>query len=347
MSDRKALLHYYPPDFDPAKIPRRKIAKDRQQVVRLMAPFSMRCNTCGNYIYKGTKFNARKETVQGEDYYGIKIFRFYIKCTQCSAEITFKTDPKNTDYAAEHGASRNFEPWREDKEEGSEDKLAALEAAEVDPMKALEDKTIDSRREMEILDALQDIRTRNARLERVDADAVLQGLASKGKGRAVDGNDDDDQLAPEEIERRRAEEEDEALVRRYFSRANDIEIDEEREEAQRQVALEDEAERGSAEFATPRSSDTAQSRGPTAPRVVKRRIDDEGDDDDAEPDLTSLLSEKARAQLAATTAATTAAIPATVTGLTATVAATGGMQPAAKKKKKGPNAFGLVKKKAK
>ena len=29
-------------------------------------------STCGEYIYKGKKFNARKETVQGEEYYGIK-----------------------------------------------------------------------------------------------------------------------------------------------------------------------------------------------------------------------------------------------------------------------------------
>lgn len=48
------------------------------------------CKTCGEYIYKGKKFNARKETVQNEAYLGLPIFRFYIKCTRCLAEITFK-----------------------------------------------------------------------------------------------------------------------------------------------------------------------------------------------------------------------------------------------------------------
>ncbi|KAA1476600.1 DUF572-domain-containing protein [Dentipellis sp. KUC8613] len=207
MSERKVLNKYFPPDFDPSLIPRRKQPKNSQQVVRLMAPFSMRCNTCGEYIYKGKKFNARKETVEGEDYFGIKIFRFYIKCTLCSAEITFKTDPKNTDYAAEHGASRNFEPWREEKAVEEEDKLARLEEEENNPMKALENRQVDAKREMDVLDALQDIRARNARNERVGQSVDLAARVRV-----------EDVLQEEDEEKRRAEEEDERLVREVFAK---------------------------------------------------------------------------------------------------------------------------------
>lgn len=42
----------------------------------------MRCATCGEYIYKGKKFNARKEDVENEDYLGIRIYRFYIKVSR-------------------------------------------------------------------------------------------------------------------------------------------------------------------------------------------------------------------------------------------------------------------------
>jgi len=146
-----------------------------------MTPYAMRCDTCGEYIYKGKKFNARKETVEGETYHSIKIFRFYIKCPRCSAEITFKTDPKNTDYVAEHGAQRNFEPWREERIAGEESKLLKEMEEENNPMKALENRTIDSKREMDILDALDEIRTRNARNERVDADALLDKLVDQDK----------------------------------------------------------------------------------------------------------------------------------------------------------------------
>ncbi|KAF9070314.1 CWC16 protein [Rhodocollybia butyracea] len=207
MSERKVLNKYFPPDFDPELIPRRRGPKNSQQVVRLMAPFSMRCNTCGEYIYKGKKFNARKETVDGEDYYGIKIFRFYIKCTLCSAEITFKTDPKNTDYAAEHGASRNFEPWRDEEAGEEEDRLAKMEEEENNPMKALENRTTDSKREMDILDALQDIRARNARNERLGNSA---DLLAKMDMEEIENEED--------LERKRLEEEDEKLIREVFSK---------------------------------------------------------------------------------------------------------------------------------
>src|SRR5882762_228227 len=122
--------------------------------------------------------------------------------TLCSAEITFKTDPKNTDYTAEHGASRNFEPWREEQAVEEEDRLAKLEEEENNPMKALENRTTDSKREMDILDALQDIRARNARNERVGKSEDL--VARLGR---------EEVLSPEDEQRRREEEEDELLVR--------------------------------------------------------------------------------------------------------------------------------------
>ncbi|KAF2197136.1 DUF572-domain-containing protein, partial [Delitschia confertaspora ATCC 74209] len=171
MSERKVLSKYYPPDFDPSKITRQRGPKPtsvKLPTVRLMAPFSMKCTTCGEFIYKGRKFNARKE-VTDEKYYGITKIRFYIRCTRCASEITFKTDPKHHDYECENGAKRNFEPWREAKlaEETEEERLDRLERelAEHDPMKELEAKAADAKTDMAVADALDQIRSRNARLE--------------------------------------------------------------------------------------------------------------------------------------------------------------------------------------
>lgn len=182
----------------------------------------------------------------------------------CSAEITFKTDPKNTDYAAEHGASRNFEPWREEQAVEEEDRLAKLEAEENNPMKVLENRTTDSKREMDILDALQDIRARNARNERVGHSVDL--VAQLGMEEVEDA---------ETAEQKRLEDEDEKLVREVFFRVP--------------------MPGSSTSAPPPRLSVEADETGavPSPPSsssvLVKRKADDN------EPSLHSLLPESTRA----------------------------------------------------
>lgn len=165
---------------------------------------------------RGRKFNARKETTD-EKYLTIAIYRFYIRCTRCSGEITFKTDPKNMDYVCERGAKRNFEPWRENKpdnqHETEEEILDRLEREENeereqmerDKMAELEEKMLDSKREMAIADALDEIRTRNARIERSEA---------RGEEVALAHVRDEAEEA-----RRREEQEDEEAARRAFMTA--------------------------------------------------------------------------------------------------------------------------------
>lgn len=96
MSERKVLSKYYPPDFDPRQLQRRatKGAGPQLQTVRLMSPFSMRCTSCGEYIGKGHKFNARKSTPD-EKYLGIQIFRFFIRCTRCVSPALYSNIPNN------------------------------------------------------------------------------------------------------------------------------------------------------------------------------------------------------------------------------------------------------------
>ncbi|KAI9898234.1 hypothetical protein N3K66_006594 [Trichothecium roseum] len=185
MSERKVLQKYYPPDFDPSALGRRRGPKqtgNRIQTVRLAAPFSMKCTTCGEFIGPGRKFNARKETPLNDRYLGIQIFYFHIKCTRCSGEIIFQTDPKNNDYAMVKGALRNTEPWRnrEAEEETVEERLDRLEREEAeaageeerDAMADLEAKNVDARREMAAADALDEIRHRNARINRNEKDGM-------------------------------------------------------------------------------------------------------------------------------------------------------------------------------
>jgi hypothetical protein len=258
MSERKVLTKYYPPDFDPSKIVRSRAPKNvgpKVQTVRLMAPFPMKCTACGEYIYKGRKFNARKETTE-EKYYSIPIYRFYIRCTRCSGEITFKTDPKNMDYTCERGAKRNTEPWRMNGggiQESDEERLDRLEREEEErnAMVELETKTLDAKREMAVADALDEIRTRNARNERI------------GK----DGGEVTVSRAAIDEEKERQEREDEEAARRAFMR---------RQEALEEVIEDDEDEWSAGPSALadePMKEVSKEMPPPSFKRVVKKKKD--------------------------------------------------------------------------
>ncbi|KAH6686268.1 CWC16 protein [Plectosphaerella plurivora] len=218
MSERKVLTKYYPPDFDPRQLERRRGPKNsgpKTQAVRIMAPFSMRCTACGEY---GRKFNARKETPVDEKYLGIQIFRFSFRCTRCSTEIIIRTDPQRNDYATVKGAVRNQEVWRNKEEEAEtiEQRLDRLEREEAEAageeaegrnaMAELEAKNEDARREMAAADALDEIRHRNARIQRNEKDGVDFA---------------DYVVRPEDEERERQEREDDEAARRAFAAARE------------------------------------------------------------------------------------------------------------------------------
>lgn len=173
MSERKVLNKYYPPDFDPSKIPRSKERRNSTFTIRLMAPCNMRCTTCGEYIYKGRKFNARKEDVDDMDHLGLRIYRFYIKCTACLSEISFRTDPANTDYVLEAGATRNFEALAKAEKQAELEEKAYKEELETNPMKLLEERTEASKNEMERMEALEELQELNKRNVKVDYDTML------------------------------------------------------------------------------------------------------------------------------------------------------------------------------
>jgi hypothetical protein len=55
MGERKVLNRYFPPDFDPLLVPRRKWDPYKQVEVRMMIPFSLQCVKCGEYMYRGAR----------------------------------------------------------------------------------------------------------------------------------------------------------------------------------------------------------------------------------------------------------------------------------------------------
>ncbi|XP_021717857.1 coiled-coil domain-containing protein 94 homolog [Chenopodium quinoa] len=152
MGERKVLNKYYPPNFDPSKIQRRRKPKNQQMKVRTMLPWSIRCN--------------------------------------CAAEFVKKRDPQNSDYVIEAGATRLFEQCRigEDVIVGEKRKLESEETGDV--MKGLENRMLKSKREMDLVARFEELKSVQARRGRVGVDTLLEELKRTGDEKTVDDEDE-------------------------------------------------------------------------------------------------------------------------------------------------------------
>lgn len=132
-------------------------------------------------------------------------------------------------------------------------------------MKALENRTTDSKREMDILDALQDIRARNARNERVGIDDAQRALEARIE------------IDPEVEKKREEDEEDEKLVREVFAKIP--------------VGTDGAGPSGSKADSDGSPAETPDTTPAPSTITVKRKAGD------IAPDLTALLSESHRAMV--------------------------------------------------
>ncbi|ELP94770.1 coiled-coil domain containing protein, putative [Entamoeba invadens IP1] len=183
MSTRKGQSKYYSPDFDPEELEKfvdkqRRLHKGlgpKKLDVRMMLPMSVRCNACGEYMYKGKKFNSKKETVEGEDYCGVKVFRFYFKCTNCKNVFTIKTDPKNADYAVELNCSRGVDVRKDEMKEIETNKVKREEEEKDDVIKKLENQSADTLRQLRNVEQLEVLK----QMKRDEADVNIDDIIQK------------------------------------------------------------------------------------------------------------------------------------------------------------------------
>ncbi|KAF4892848.1 Pre-mRNA-splicing factor cwf16 [Colletotrichum viniferum] len=205
MSERKVISKYYPSDFNPRQCQRRayKASGLKVQTVRMTAPFTMQCTSCGEFIGKGRKFNARKSTPD-DKYLGVQKFRFFIRCTMCSAEIAFRTDPQTSDYVCETGAKPITAPWHPGRTANQtvDERLNLLEreeqrlistSANRTTMEGLEERAFDAQTHMAVADALDEVRSRNARLEWFRRDRVATPRSSVEERSAIEEKQDEEE----------------------------------------------------------------------------------------------------------------------------------------------------------
>lgn len=210
MADDKLMNRYYPPDFDPSKllpvkaIRPKRTAGPKQMSIRMMLPFTMRCDSCGQFLFIATKFNSRCEKIPGKTALGLNAYRFYGSCKHCKGEFMFRTDPEKSDYVLESGGTRSYEAFKD--ADLAEEELAKskAEAEAADEGEKLENKIYDTAEEMRRIEELGELRSLNKREARRNeaihlAIEKVTKAAFEEDGLAL--NDDEEREAEEEFKR--------------------------------------------------------------------------------------------------------------------------------------------------
>uniref|UniRef100_A0A3B0N803 Splicing factor YJU2 n=1 Tax=Theileria annulata TaxID=5874 RepID=A0A3B0N803_THEAN len=199
MSERKVLNKYIPPDFDPDALLRyKKVLKSeilrkesplalklkygnsKLMNIRMMYPFTFRCESCRDFTYVGTKFNSRVQRLDNDTYLGIVKWRFFGKCPNCKHEIVFKTDPKNSDYTLESGGTRTYDANKDQQQilqQLNQQQDEKNEMSTIDKMNMKADHAIEEYEELERLTALKR-RAGRMRERELLAEQSLQTLQS-------------------------------------------------------------------------------------------------------------------------------------------------------------------------
>lgn len=94
-----------------------------------------------------------------QTYHRVQIFRFYLKCTNVLADLIVTIDPQNSDYVVKFGTTHNFEPWRAEYDEADREKKKRNTEELGDAMKALQSRTLDSKKELDILATLDKMKS--------------------------------------------------------------------------------------------------------------------------------------------------------------------------------------------
>jgi hypothetical protein len=142
-------------------------------------------------MFQGTKCNCRKELCYNEFYLGINVYRIYLHCKSCYAEITIKTDPKNCDYIVETGASRHFEPWR------AQQVAQAMELKQQFSgvcTEKVEERTLDTQRDMEQKRDLGRLCALSNKQEKVDVSQIVVGGGEEERKETELGESDREKL---------------------------------------------------------------------------------------------------------------------------------------------------------